>query len=280
MGESPYKDATRIPQPISFEAYGGSAPENYERYFVPVIGAPLATDLVDVAALRPGERVLDVACGTGVVARLAAERVEATGTVAGLDINPGMLSVARSVTQAGSPIKWYESSVEEMPLSDEAFDVVLCSLGVQFFPDRLAALREMRRVLAPGGRLVFNVPGPIPRIFVVLAEALSRHINPGLAAFVNRVFSLHDTDELQQLMGNAGFREGAAQSNTRTLRLPASKEFLWQYVHSTPLVEAVVQADEESRAALERDVIAGWQVFVEDGALLLQLAVAVATAQK
>jgi ubiquinone/menaquinone biosynthesis C-methylase UbiE len=280
MGESPYKEATRISQPVSFEAYGGSAPENYERYFVPVIGAPLATDLVDVAALRPGERVLDVACGTGAVARLAAERVEATGTVAGLDINPGMLSVARSVTQAGAPIKWYESSVEEMPLPDEAFDVVLCSLGVQFFPDRLAALREMRRVLAPGGRLVFNVPGRAPRAFVVLAEALSRHIDPGLVAFVNRVFSLHDADELQQLMGDAGFREGAAQSSTRTLRLPAPKAFLWQYVHSTPLVEAVVQADEESRAALERDVIAGWQVFVEDSALLLQLDVAVATAQK
>jgi ubiquinone/menaquinone biosynthesis C-methylase UbiE len=223
---------------------------------------------------------LDVACGTGAVARLAAERVGDTGTVAGIDINPGMLAVARSATQAGSPITWYESSVEEMPLPDEAFDVVLCSLGVQFFQDRLSALREMRRVLAPGGRLAFNVPGPTPRAFVVLAEALSRHIDPGLAVFVNRVFSLHDTDELQLLVGDAGFREGAAHSNTRTLRLPAPKDFLWQYVHSTPLVEAVVRADERSRAALERDVIAGWQVFVEDGALLLQLDVAVATAQK
>src|SRR5215207_11707155 len=140
MGESPYKDATRIPQPISFEAYGGSAPENYERYFVPVIGAPLATDLVDVAALRPGERVLDVACGTGVVARLAAERVEATGTVAGIDLNPGMLAVARSVTPPGMVIEWHQSSAEAMPLPDEAFDVVLCQLGLQFVPDKLAAL--------------------------------------------------------------------------------------------------------------------------------------------
>ena len=79
-----------------YEAYGGSAPENYERYFIPAIGAPLATDLIDTAALRPSERVLDVACGTGVVARLAAERVGATGTVAGIDINPGMLAVALS----------------------------------------------------------------------------------------------------------------------------------------------------------------------------------------
>jgi predicted RNA methylase len=86
------------------QSYGGSAPENYERYFVPAIGAPLANDLIGIAALRPGERVLDVACGTGVVARLASQAVGSAGTVAGLDINPGMLAVARSTTQSGMAI--------------------------------------------------------------------------------------------------------------------------------------------------------------------------------
>ena len=78
------------------KTYGGTAPENYQRYFVPSIAAPLAEDLVRIAALRPGERVLDVACGTGVVTRLAGERVGEQGAVAGLDVNPGMLAVARS----------------------------------------------------------------------------------------------------------------------------------------------------------------------------------------
>ena len=119
MGEARNMEATRNSQPISFEAYGGSAPENYEQYFVPVIGTPLATDLVDVAALRPGERVLDVACGTGVVARLAAERIGATGTVAGIDINPGMLGVARSVTPAGLPIEWHRAAKWLNPILSE-----------------------------------------------------------------------------------------------------------------------------------------------------------------
>jgi ubiquinone/menaquinone biosynthesis C-methylase UbiE len=271
---------SRMPQRNFYEAYGGSAPENYERYFVPVIGAPLATDLIDIAALRPGERVLDVACGTGIVTRLAAERVGVTGAVAALDINPGMLTVARSVTPPDMLIEWYESSAESMPLPDEAFDVVLCQLGLQFFPDRLAALREMRRVLAPGGRLAISVVGPKPPIFAILAEALARHINPEISAFMYLVFSLHDTGELQHLISGAGFREVSIHSDHRTLRLAAPKEFLWQYVQSSPLANAVAQVDDDSRAALERDVVAKWQAFVEDGALMLQLAIVVATARK
>ena len=267
-------------QQTSFEHFGGSAPENYERFFVPVIATPLATNLIDTAALRRGERVLDVACGTGIVARLAAERVGDTGTVAGIDLNPGMLEVARSVTPSSMVIEWHQSSAEAISLQDEAFDVVLCQMGLQFVPDKLAALREMQRVLAPGGRLIINVVGPKPPVFAILAEALARHIKPELSAFVDLVFSLHDTGELQHLISGAGFREVAIRSDTQTLRLPAPEEFLWQYVLSTPLANAVAQVDSERRYALERDVVAKWQAFVEDGALTLQVGIVVAIARK
>lgn len=263
-----------------FEAFSGSAPENYQRYFVPAIGAPLAADLIEAAALRPGERVLDVACGTGVVTRLAAERVGATGTVAGLDINPGMLAVARASTPANLSIEWHEASAESMPLPDEAFDIVLCELGLQFLPDKLAALREMRRVLAPGGRLVIGVGGPTPPPFVILDEGLARHIDPGISKFVDVVFSLHDPGMLHSLISDAGFRDVDVQSDPKTLRLPAPQDFLWQYVHSTPLAGAVAQADAERRAALERDVVAGWQAFVEDGAMMLTVNIVLVIARK
>src|SRR5215203_237449 len=236
MSESQDREATPMSQQNSFRHFGGSAPENYERFFVPVIAAPLATELIDIAALRLGERVLDVACGTGVVARLAAERVGATGAVAGIDLNPGMLAVARSLTPPGTAIEWHQTSAEAMPLPDEAFDVVLCQMGLQFVPDKLAALREMQRVLTPGGRLIINVVGPKPRVFAILAEALARHIKPEISAFVDLVFSLHDTGELQHLISGAGLREVAIHSDTQTLRLPAPEEFLWQYVQSTPLL--------------------------------------------
>ena len=258
---------------------GRSVPENYERYFVPAIGAPLANDLVEIAALRPGERVLDVACGTGVVARLASQKVGAAGSVAGLDINPGMLAVARSTTPPGMAIDWHETSAEAMPLSDASFDVVLCQMGLQFVPDKIAALREMRRVLAPHGRLILNVPGPTPPLFLILAEALADHIGAEAAGFVNQVFSLHDAEQLENLISGAGFRDVSVQAGTRSLRLPPPEEFLWQYVQSTPLAGAVAQANHELRASLERDVAAKWQELVKDQALMLQVRMVVATAR-
>jgi SAM-dependent methyltransferase len=214
------------------------------------------------------------------VARLAAERVGAEGTVAGLDLNPGMLAVARSATPPHPAIAWHQGSAESMPLPDAAFDVALCQLGLQFVTDKPAALREMHRVQAPGGRLIISVTGPTPPPFVVLAEALSEHISPTISPFVHAVFSLSDPDDLRELVSGAGFHEVASQTAARKLRLPAPREFLWQYVHSTPLIDAVTQANDERRAALERDVVAGWQPFVEDGGMAMTPQMVVVTARK
>src|SRR5690606_10021431 len=163
--------------------YGLNLPENYERFFVTAIGAPLAKDLIRLAALRPNERVLDVACGTGIVTRLAAQQIGSNGAIVGVDINPGMLVVARSSTPENLSIEWHQASAEEMPLPDEGFDVVLCQISLQFMANKHAALEEMRRVLVPGGRLILNVPGPAEKLFAVLAKALERHISSEAAGF-------------------------------------------------------------------------------------------------
>ena len=261
-------------------SYTGSPPSNYERYFVPAIGAPLATDLVRLAALRPGERVLDVACGTGVVARLASEQVGSAGAVAGLDVTPGMLAVARSATPPGASIEWHEASADAMPFPDESFDVVLCQMGLQFMPDRSAALREMRRVLARGGRLALNVPGPTPRLFEILHDELAHHLGDEAAGFVSQVFSLHDTAETEDLLRDAGFHDVSVRSGTRSLDLPAPEEFLWQYMLGTPLAGAVANVDDERRAALERDVVGRWQEVMDGRGLALDVRLVEATARK
>jgi ubiquinone/menaquinone biosynthesis C-methylase UbiE len=110
----------------------GSAPEVYQRELVPAVFGPWAPILVELAHPRPGERVVDIACGTGVVARIAAARVGPSGSVAGVDLNPGMLNVARSVATASTPsapIQWHEASADKLPFPDSSFDIgptVLC----------------------------------------------------------------------------------------------------------------------------------------------------------
>jgi len=262
------------------KSYGGSPAENYQRFFVPSIGAPAANDLIALADLQPGRRVLDVACGTGVVTRLAAERVGADGMVAGLDVNAAMLAVARSQTPSDMSIDWYEASAESMPLPDDAFHVVLCQMGLQFVPDKLAALREMRRVLAPGGRAIVTVPGPKPPLFALMTDALARHLGPQAAAFVDLVFSMHGVDELTELMRSAGFHEVDVRRRNMRLCLPPPADFLWQYILSTPIAEGAAQAGESKRDELERDLCAQWQEYVADGSMSLEVGMTTASAWK
>ena len=270
---------TNTIQSVYGPAYGGTAPENYQRYFVPAIGGTFAADLIEEAALSPGERVLDVACGTGVVTRLAAERVGPSGTVAALDVNPAMLSVARSIPSSGAPIQWYETSAEAMPLPDGAFDVVLCQLGLQFVADKKAALKEMRRVLVPGGRVLVSAPPP-NALFDVLDEALARHVGDDAARFVRMVFSLGAPAQIERLFLDAGFDDVTVRTYSKPLRLPAARDFLWQYVHSTPLTGMLSKLDAARIAALESDVVRGWQRWSDDGGMRHEQGMNVAKARK
>ena len=120
---------------MQFQLHGDAA-ERYERWAVPFVTGPWVPSLLDLAELRPGERVLDVACGTGVVSRLAARRVAPSGNVTGIDLNEGMVGLARRLPlPPGIAIDWREGSALSLPFADEAFDVALCQQGLQFFPD-------------------------------------------------------------------------------------------------------------------------------------------------
>ena len=128
--------------------------EAYEEFFIPALIREWASRVIDAARIQPGDKVLDVACGTGIVARTAAQRVGSGGTVAGLDRNPSMLEVARRMATG---IEWRQGEAESLPYSDETFDAVVCQFGLMFFTDRPLALREMMRVLVNHGRLALTV---------------------------------------------------------------------------------------------------------------------------
>jgi len=262
---------------ISFEKYRGSAPENYERYFVPAISAPIADDLLGRAGMEPGQRVLDVACGTGLIARLAAERVGSEGAVTGVDINPDMLAVARSTASTGAAIDWYQADAEHLPVPDGEFDVALCQLGLQFFPDKIEALREMHRALVAGGRIVVSVPGPEPDLFRTMEDRVGRYLGTEATAFLHLVFSLHEETELRDLLERAGFDGVETSATVKRRDLAPPHEFLWQYLTSTPLAAVALGLDERERSELEREAVEVWEPFTENGSLILEVGLTVAS---
>lgn len=251
-----------------YHKYSASGAENYERYFVPSIGEPVARRLVAAAQPARGERVLDVGCGTGIVARLATEAVGPNGTVTGLDANPDMLDIARDASP--NSITWHTAPAENMPLPDASFDLVLCSLGMQFFPNKEQALRETLRVLAPDGRAVWCTPGPTPPLFEAVDEALIKHVGPGASMFVHAVFSLHDADQARTLMETAGFHRVAVEATSVPLRVALPADFFWQYVQSSPLAAAAAELDEQARAALQADVVERCSQFVDGDASVME----------
>lgn len=252
----------------------GSAPELYQRYLVPAMTAMWAADLADRAALRSGERVLDVACGTGVVARVAAERVGRTGLVAALDINPSMLAVARSLPSGiGASIDWCEGSALELPFPNVSFDVLVCQLGLQFFRDRPAALREMRRVLVPNGRLALNVFGPIAHnpATHALADALDRHLRPDASVAKRMEHALADKQELRELVAGAGFQDVVIHTARKMVRFPSANDYVRIQLAATPLATLVADYDVARRdrlvGALVEDIGAALAPYLRDDGL-------------
>ena len=245
----------------------GASAEAYERYAVPSWSRPLAEQLVALAAPRDGERVVDVACGTGIVARLAARGVGKRGNVAGVDLNDGMLDVARA---QGAAIDWRQGDAEALPLADEAFDLVLCQQGLQFFPRRGAALAEMHRVLAPGGRLALSVMRPIVHNagWGALADALARHAGPEAGAMMRAPFPDWDAAELRELVTSAGFHDVRVRIVVASARYPSPEELVRWEAASSPLAGPLSALSAETRDALVADVADAIADRVDDEGIL------------
>jgi ubiquinone/menaquinone biosynthesis C-methylase UbiE len=260
----------------------GSAAEVYEQHLVPAIFGPWAPVVVDAAGVRPGERVLDVACGTGVVTREAARRLGPRGILVGVDNNPGMLAVARTVPFDGPPVEWREADAMALPFSDTAFDVVFCQLGLQYFPDRSAALREMRRVLVHGGRVVILVWQSIDHSpgFALLADALEGHIGVRAATIMRAPFTLGDGEELRASIAQAGFRDITMFTAVGTVRFRSAADFVQYQVAGSPLSAPVGEANERARHELTEEVRRGIASYESDEGVAFPIGAHVAIGQK
>jgi SAM-dependent methyltransferase len=195
--------------------------ETYERDMVPALFGPWASVLIRAARPQRGERILDLACGTGIVARRVAAQLGADTRISGLDLNPLMLNVARACAEReGAEIDWYEGRADTLPFAAASFDLVLCQQGLQFFPERAAALREVRRVLVSGGRVALSLWRSLEEhpFFAAFDKSVERHLGVGALA---APFSLSDADEVRALLTDAGFRDIRVERHTLTSQFVA-----------------------------------------------------------
>lgn len=240
------------------------AAELYERYVARYVLGPWATLLVDAAGIAGGERVLDIACGTGAVTRVAATRVGRAGQVVGVDLNPGMIAVAQSLPAPnGASIEWLEGSALDLRLVDASFDVVLCQQGLQFFPDKVVALREMRRVLDHRGRLALSVWNSAGLYNGAVGEALAEFVGNEAAVRFCASRQAPTREELQRIAMKAGFSKVEVRLRRINVHLPRLDIFALNHLAAKPVAPVIARADPRTRTNIGKRVMTQLHRYVD-----------------
>ena len=223
----------------------GSAADIYEKFFVPALFSEWAPRVADRASITSGDQVLDVACGTGVLAREAARRVGTSGDVVGLDRNDWMVEAARTMAPG---ITWVLGKAEALPFPNDAFDAVVSQFGLMFFEDQTAALAEMWRVLRPGGRLAVAVwdsadhtPG-----YAAMIALLDRLFGEEAAAALRAPYSLGDPGKLRSLADRAGIPEPRIETMEGTARFPSIESWVYTDIRGWTLADMIDTAQYET----------------------------------
>lgn len=260
-----------------------SAAASYEAFQVRYLFGPWSLDLIERVRPQPGERVLDLACGTGAVSREVLKRISPGGTLVGVDINADMLRVASEVIEAREPVvRWQEASADSLPLPDASFDVALCQQGLQFFPDKPGALRELRRVLKPGGRLALSVWRALEHNPV--QHALSKAADGKLGKSMAIAFGLGENGALERMLQDAGFQSVRVVSVQKVIVQPDPDDYVQRSVKGAaaalPDLRAMTE-DERAQlaAAVRADMGPTLRSYTTDDELRCPMVAHVATAQ-
>lgn len=241
-----------------------AAAEVYEDLFLPALFSQWAEKVADSLELAPGQRVLDVACGTGVFAREAIERVMPLGSVVGVDINEGMLSVA---ARKAPSVDWRRAPAEALPFERASFDRVASLFGLMFFEDRSRAISEMLRVLRPGGRLVVAVWGSLDETpgYAAVTALLDRLFGSDVADALRAPYDLGSEDALRSLFNQGGAKATEIRRVEGTARFPSLEAWMQADIKGWTLADRIDDSQFERLLRCAAEDLA--EFVIEDGSV-------------
>lgn len=234
-------------------SFSETVPENYDRYMGPMLFEPYAEDLVERVRMRDSLRVLEVACGTGIVTRRLREALPPTAELVATDLSEPMLEFARRKFSDSNSITWQQADALALPFEPESFDAVVCQFGLMFVPDKIAALREMRRVLVPGGQLLFNTWHELRHNDFCHTAHLTaaKFFEADPPMFYEIPFSLHDRRQLHDWMEEAGFHQVTVRPVDLPSVSPSAGDAAKGLVQGTPLAIALRERQADTGAITE-----------------------------
>ncbi|WP_370401254.1 class I SAM-dependent methyltransferase [Sulfitobacter sp. JB4-11] len=257
-----------------------SAAHIYEDQKVKAIFGPLARATLNTISLSAGDRVLDVACGTGIVARSVRDRYGTDVAVTGTDLNDSMIETARMLTSdLVPPIEWVVADATAMPFADGTFSVCMCQQGLQFVPDKRAAIEEFRRVLEPNGRLVISIWAGASPFFTAMAEALARHVSADVAALSLAPFAYQAQTEVPPLLSAAGFGPVSVQTIAIDRVIEEPETDIPKEIFGNPVGPSVKEKGEETLARIVGEIRAACVGFEREGSLVIPQSAYLITAQ-
>ncbi len=253
------------------------AAEVYESCFVPAIFGAWASRVADAAGIKAGDRLLDVGCGTGVLAREAVSRVGREGQVVGLDLNEGMLAVA---ARTEPKVEWRQGDAASLPFGDASFDVVVSQFALMYFPERVTSLSEMWRTLAPGGRLAIAAWAPLGRArgYEILVDIATEKCGGEAADVLAAPFALGDRAELAKLFVDGGIAAADVTLHEGSIRFPSVQEFIRIEVKGSPLADMVGDDAMETLAAESGRALA--EFVAPSGEIVMPMDAHIVTASK
>jgi SAM-dependent methyltransferase len=225
----------------SSSVFAESVPEFYDRYLGPVMFEPYAADLAGRVADRAGDAVLETACGTGILTRQLRARLSAAVRIVATDLNQPMIDHARTRLGSTGQVEWQQADCAALPFPPASFTALVCQFGVMFVPDKPAAFREARRVLADGGLLAFNVwdslvHNPYAR---VVQETIAGFFPADPPRFFDVPYGFHDVGAWRDLLTTHGFAEQGLESVTLEVRSPTAELLAVGLVRGTPVSNAI-----------------------------------------